>query len=188
MAMSKQGIPSGTARTASIIVLAFAVIFVLFGLSMFQAGSAAGAVAKDLQLHGQHGTVTDVRANIGRSDGRRHARQVELTFLDDDGSTHVMETEHFPHFYPPLNSKVGWVDDFSTKDEIVGQPVSYRLGESPAVELDSELAALANAGWSFPNYLGLALMVMGAGAAIGGIVSLLRAVRLLRQPGTTPRN
>lgn len=187
MAISKQSIPAGTARTASIIVLVFAVVFLLFGLSMFQAGSAPSAVAKDLQQHGQSGTVTDARVNVGRSDGARRARQVELTFLGDDGSTHVMETDHFPYFYPPIDSEPGWMDDFEIKDEILGQAVSYRLGESPAVELDSELTALANEGWSFPNYLGLALMTLGVGAAIGGTVSLVLAVRRLKNPGSTPR-
>ena len=179
MAMSKQNIPAGTARTASIIVLVFAVIFVLFGLSMFRTGSEPGAVAKDLQAQGQRGSVTEARANVGRSDGGWRARQVELTFVGDDGSTHVMETNHFPHFYPPLDSTAGWVDDFDTKDEILGQSVTYRLGESPAVELDSELAALADAAWSFPSYLGLALMIIGVGAGFGGTVGLIRAVRRL---------
>ena len=71
--------------------------------------------------------------------------------------------------------------DFPTKGEIVGQPVRYRLGESPAVELESEIPALTATGWSFPNYLGLGLMVLGVGAAAGGTVSLVRATRRIQE-------
>ena len=91
-----------------------------------------------------------------------------------------METIHFPGFHPDLNSQRGWVDEFPTEDKIIAQPVTYRLGEHPAVELTSNLSTLATAGWSFPNYLGLALMVLGGGAAIGGAISLRRAMRRIK--------
>ena len=91
-----------------------------------------------------------------------------------------METNHFPRFNPNINSKRGWIDEFPTKDQIIAQPVTYRLGEHPAVELTSNLQTLATAGWSFPNYLGLALMVLGGGAAIGGVISLRRALRRIK--------
>lgn len=147
---------------------------------MFQRGSLDTNVARDLQATGLHGVVTDARANVTRTNGNLRALWVELTFLGDDGSTHAMSTNSFPHFYPPINGQRGWHDEFATKAEIVGQDVRYRLGESPAVDLVSEIPELVNTGWGFPNYLGLAIMVMGVGAAIGGTAVLFRAVRRIR--------
>lgn len=181
MAISKQQIPAGTLRTASIIILAFAAALLLFGLNMFQIGSNPGNAARELQATGLQGTVTDARVSVVRADdGQWHAMRAELTFMGSDGTERSLITNHFPRYGPPLSSTGGWVEDFPTKAEIVGQPVSYRLGENPAVELDSEIPALASAGWSFPNYLGLVLMVLGVGAAVGGTVSLVRAIRRLR--------
>lgn len=181
MAMNNQRISTKTVRTASVIVLAFAAIFLLFGQGMFHTGSAPVATAKALQAHGLPGTVSDARVNVGRTNGDLHVLRMELSIVGSDGSTHVMETTHFPRFYPPVNSERGWIADFATKDEIIGQPVSYSLGEKPAVELDSEIPALASAGWSFPNYLGLALMVMGVAAAVGAIIALVRTRRGVRK-------
>lgn len=176
MTASKQKIPAGTLRTASIIVLAFAAVLLLFGQGLFQAGSSDATTARELQSSGLKGAVIDARVNVVRADdGEWHAMGVELTFAGSDGGEHTLQSNHFPTYYPPLSSTGGWVEDFPTKEKVVGQPVSYRLGEHPAVELDSEIPALASAGWGFPNYLGLALMVMGLGAAIGGVVGLVRS-------------
>lgn len=180
MTLDKQQIPAGTLRTASIIVLGFAALLLLFGQGMFQTGSSPVQTARELQAAGLQGTLTDARVNVIRADdGEWHAMHAELAFTGSDGSRHTMETDHFPRYWPPINSAGGWVEDFPTKAELLGQPVTYRLGDSPAVELDSELPALASRGWTFPNYLGLALLVLGVGAAIGGTVSLVRAVRRL---------
>lgn len=178
MTSDKQQIPAGMQRTASIIVLAFAAGLLLFGQGMLQAGSSDATTARELQTSGLKGTVIEARANVVRADdGEWHAMGVELTFTGSEGDDHILQTNHFPVYYPPVDSTGGWVEDFPTKDQIVGQPVSYRLGGHPAVELESELPALSSAGWGMPHYLGLALMVMGLGAAIGGTVGLVRAVR-----------
>lgn len=179
--MSKQQIPAGTLRTASIIILAFAAAALLFGLNMFQLGSNPGSTARGLQATGLHGTVTDARVNVGFDGGMFHVYRAELTFLGSDGTEHSLTTNHFPRNPSPGSSNRGWLEDFPTKAEIVGQPVSYRLGGNPAVELDSEIPALVAAGWSYPNYLGLVFMICGVGAAVGGTVSLVRAVRRLRK-------
>jgi hypothetical protein len=174
-------VPPKTMKIASIVILAFAAALILFGLNMFQLGIKDAKTAQDLQVSGLAGTAIDARAQVVRvDDGELHALRVELTFVDADGGSHTLNTNHFPRYHPPLDSPQGYVDDFPTKDQIVGQPVTYRLGEYPAVELTSELGAIANEGWDFPNYLGIALMVMGSGAAIGGVVSLTRATRRLR--------
>lgn len=176
MSSSNQQIPAGTQRTASILVLAFAAVLLLFGQGMLQTGSSDATTARELQTSGLVGTVIDARANVVRADdGEWHAMAVELTFTGSEGDEHTLATNHFPTYYPPVNSTGGWVEDFPTKAKIVGQSVFYRLDERPAVELEGELPALASAGWSFPNYLGLALMVMGLGAATGGVVGLVRA-------------
>lgn len=181
MSTNEVQIPDGTRRTAAVIILVFAAALLLFGLNMIQLGNNPGNTARDLQSTGRHGTVTDARSNVVRADdGQWHAMRAELTFTGSDGSRHTMVTNHFPRYAPPITSTGGWVDSFPTKTGIVGQPVTYRLGNSPAVELDSELPALATAGWSFPNYLGLALMAMGVAAAVGGTVTLVRAVRQLK--------
>ena len=182
MTADSQRIPAGTQRTASIIVLAFAAVLLLFGQGMLQAGSSDATTARELQASGLQGTVIDARANVVRADdGEWHAMAVELVFAGSEGDEHTLVTNHFPAYHPPVNSPGGWVADFPTKEQIVGQPVSYRLGERPAVELERELPALAGAGWGFPNYLGLALMVMGLGAAIGAVVGLVRAARRSRK-------
>ncbi|WP_161623940.1 hypothetical protein [Paeniglutamicibacter gangotriensis] len=174
-------LPAKTLRTASIIILAFAVALVLFGQTMFQTGSKPVTTARDLQSSGLPGTVVDARVQVGRIEsGSLSAGPVELTFIGSEGQEHVIETNHFPRFNPNINSKRGWIDEFPTKDQIIAQPVTYRLGEHPAVELTSNLQTLATAGWSFPNYLGLALMVLGGGAAIGGVISLRRALRRIK--------
>lgn len=181
MAISKQQIPAGTLRTASIIILAFAAALLLFGVNMFQIGSNPGNTARELQATGLRGTVADARVNVGyTNNGIHHVFRAELTFNGSDGAEHTLNTNHFPRDPSPGTNTDGWIEDFPTKAEIVGQSVSYRLGENPAVELDSEIPALVTAGWSLPNYLGLALMVLGAGAAVGGTVSLVRAVRRIR--------
>ena len=174
-------VPAQTMKTASIIILAFAAALILFGLNMFQLGAKDAQTAQNLQASGLPGTVIDARSLVVRvDDGQLHALHVELTFEDADGEQHTLDTNHFPRYHPPLNSKQGYVEDFPTKDQIVGQAVTYRLGKNPAVELTSELPVIASKGWSFPNYLGIALMVMGCGAAIGGVVALVRATRRLR--------
>ena len=181
MRQSTPSLPAKTLRTASIIILAFAVALVLFGQTMFQTGSKPATTAKDLQTSGLPGTVVDARVSVGRNQsGNLSALTVELSFSGSEGQEHVMKTNHFPRFHPNINSKHGWVDEFPTKDQIIAQPVTYRLGEHPAVELTSNLPELAAEGWSFPNYLGLALMVLGGGAAIGGVISLRRAMRRIK--------
>lgn len=171
-----------TMRIVSIVILAFSAALILFGLNMFQLGIKDAKTAQGLQVSGMAGTVVDARTQVVRADdGELHALRVELTFVDADGGNHTLNTNHFPPYHPPLDSPQGYVDDFPTKDQIVGQPVTYRLGESPEVELTSNLSAIANEGWGFPNYLGIALMVMGSGAAIGGVVSLTRATRRTRR-------
>lgn len=182
MAISKQQVPARTLRTASIIILAFAAALLLFGANMFQVGSNPGNAARELQESGLPGTVTDARVNVGYADdGLQHLFHVELSFLGSDGTDSTLTTNHFPRDPGPSTSIQGWVEDFPTKAEIVGQPVRYRLGASPTVELESEIPALIAAGWSFTNYLGLGLMVMGVGAAVGGTVSLVRAMHLIRE-------
>ncbi|MBP2413314.1 hypothetical protein JOF48_002113 [Arthrobacter stackebrandtii] len=181
MTQPRPALPATTLRTASIVILLFAAMLLLFGYSTFRAGNSDASTAQELQSSGLPGIVNDAKVNVGRGSSRQwHASHVELTFTGTDGSQHTMQTDHFPHFTPPVDSTAGWFSDFPTKNEIVGQPVLYRLGESPAVELSSEIPALASTGWSFPNYLGLAIMAMGAAAAIGGSVSLVRSVRRLR--------
>lgn len=170
-----------TLRTAGLLILAFAVVFLLFGTAMIQAGSREANVARDLQAIGVHGVVTDARVSVSRhKDGNMAAFQAELTFSGDDGSEHVMETNNYPRFPPAINAKRGWHDEFPTKAEIVGQDVLYRLGESPAVDLVSEIPELVNSGWGFPQYLGLAFVVMGAGGVVGGAAVLVRAARRSR--------
>lgn len=170
-----------TMKIVSIFILAFSAALILFGVNMLQIGNKDATTAQDLQASGLAGTIVDARTEIARvDDGELHALRVELTFVDADGGNHTLNTNHFPRYHPPLDSPQGYVDDFPTKDQIVGQPVTYRLGESPAVELTSYLSSIANEGWGFPNYLGIALIVMGSGAAIGGVVSLTRATRRLR--------
>lgn len=182
MAISKQQVPARTLRTASIIILAFAAALLLFGLNMFQLGSNPVNTARDLQESGLPGTVTDARVNVGLNDSGIHQSfRVELTFTGSDGTEHTLTTNHFPDYPGPGISTRGWLVDFPTKGEIVGQPVRYRLGESPAVELESEIPALTATGWSFPNYLGLGLMVLGVGAGVGGTVSLVRAIRRIQE-------
>ncbi|MBB2994664.1 hypothetical protein E9229_000855 [Paeniglutamicibacter cryotolerans] len=171
-------IPARTQRTASIIILLFAAAFLLFGQNMFQAGSHDSKTAQALQASGMPGIVTDVRAHVGRGSNNNMPRvlRLELTFAGTGGEEHTIETNHFSQSSNVFDiSKRGWVDDFPARDEIIGQPVAYLLGESPAVEMTSELPAMATRGWTFPNYLGIALMIMGSGAAIGGTVSLMRA-------------
>lgn len=169
-----------TLRTGGLMILVFAAVFLLFGSGMFQRGSLDANVARDLQATGLHGVVTDARANVGKSNGDLSALRVELTFMGDDGATHTMNTNHFPYFHPAGNGPIGWHDEFPTKAEIVGQDVLYRVGESPAVDLVSEIPDLVNSGWGFPNYLGLAFMVMGVGAVVGGAAVLVRAARRSR--------
>lgn len=180
MTLGKQQIPAGTLRSASIVVLAFAALLLLLGQGIFHTGSSPVQTAKDLQAGGLHGIVTDARVNeVRSSDGQWHAMHAELAFTGSDGSRHTMETDHFPRYWPAIDSPGGWVVEFPTRAEMLDQPVTYRLGDSPAVELDSELPALAGRGWSFTNYLGVALMLLGAGAGLGGTVSLVHAQRRL---------
>lgn len=183
-------IPAKTMRTASIIILAFAAAFLLFGQNMFRIGSQDTVTAQELQTSGLPGIVTDVRANVERGSNTEvvSVLRLELTFAGADGKEHTIETNHFPQSTDVFDaSERGWVDDFPARDEIIGQPVAYRLGEMPAVEMTSELPALASQGWTFPNYLGIALMVMGGSAAIGGTVSLIRANRRIRSEKSSGR-
>lgn len=181
MTANKQAGSARTTRTASIIVLFFAVVFLFSGQSMYQSGSRPGATAQELQANGLQGTVTDARASIGRVDGRWQCVALELTFMGTDGSEHTLETTHYPQFFPGLDSTRGWTEEFPTKPDVVGQNVSYRLGDHAAVELDSEIPALLNAGWGMLNYLGLAFMLMGAGAAVGAVAALVRSRRHLQE-------
>ncbi len=184
MTQPRPALPASTLRTASIVILMFAAVLLLFGYSTFRTGSSDARTARELQAAGLPGVVNDAKANVGRgSDRQWHALHVELAFTGSDGSRHTMQTDHFPHFNPPVDSTSGWISDFPSKGEIVGQPVLYRVGGSPAVELASEVPELAGAGWSFPNYLGLGIMAMGAAAAVGGSVSLGRSVQRLRADG-----
>lgn len=168
-------------RFAPILLFAFSAALILVGANMFQLGSQDARSAQDLQESGLAGTVVDARVEVARvADGELHALRVELTFAGADGDHHTLTTSHFPGYHPPMDSPEGYVDDFPTKGEIVGQPVTYRLGDNPAVELSSYVSSLAAEGWGFLNYLGIALIVMGSGAAIGGAVSLTRATRRSR--------
>lgn len=177
-----QPVPPRTMRTASIIVLIFAGALLFFGFNMFRIGSSDTNLAHDLQETGLSGTVTDAQVSIGRGNNRElSTSHAKLVFTGTDGTEHVMETNRFPRFFPDLGTPYGWLEDFPTKDQIVGQAVLYRVGDSPAVLLVNEIPALAEAGWSFPNYLGIVFMVMGTGAGIGGAVSLSRANRRLKE-------
>lgn len=179
-------IPAKTLRTASILGLVFAAALLLFGLNLIRLGSSDAATARDLQASGSSGTVIDARSSVGRGeDGLPRAMQAELTFVGEDGAEHTMETDDYPRYHPPVNSPYGWVDEFPTEGQIVGQPVRYRLGDSPAVVLVSEMPALASAGWGFPHYLGLALMVLGGGAAIGSAAGLVRSARRIKSTGAS---
>lgn len=181
MTTNNPPLSAGTLRTASIIILIFAALALLFGATMMRAGGNASATAKQLQERGLPGTVVDARANEVRADdGEWHAMRVELTFTAAHGQEHALETTHFPGYYPPTDSAGGWVQDFPTKDQIVGQTVRYQLGDRAAVELESELPALMEAGWTFPQYLGLGVLILGAGAAVGGVAVLFRALARLR--------
>lgn len=177
-----QPVPPRTMRTASIIVLIFAGALLFFGFNMFRIGSSDTNLAHDLQETGLSGTVTDAQVSIGRGNNRElSTSHAKLVFTGTDGTEHVMETNRFPRFFPDLGTPYGWLEDFPTKGQIVGQAVLYRVGDSPAVLLVNEIPALAEAGWSFPNYLGIVFMVMGTGAGIGGAVSLSRANRRLKE-------
>lgn len=177
-------IPARTLRTASMIGLVIAAGLLLFGQNMIRLGSSDGVTARELHASGLPGTVIDARSNEGRTQGgSMQALHAELTFVGVDGAQHTMETDHYPRYQPPIDSPRGWVEDFPTKGQILGQPVRYRLGDSPAVELVSEIPALTSEGWSFPHYLGLALMVLGGGGAIVGITGVARATRRIRSAG-----
>lgn len=174
-------LPAKTMRTASIIILIFSAALIAFGLNMIRLGSSDANVAKDLQASGLQSTVLDARSAVGRSTGGQwSALHAELTFLGADGEVIVMETDNFPRYHPPINSISGWVDDFPTKNRIVGQPVLYRLGDSPAAVLVSEIPALTSAGWGFPHYLGLAMTALGIGAAAIGVTWLVKATRRIK--------
>lgn len=176
-------IQARTQRTASVIILAFAVALLLFGQSMIQLGNHDTKTAQELQASGLPGTVTDVRAQVGQGSNTNMGQvlSLELTFSGVDGEEHTIVTNHFSQSSNAYDPSVReWVDDFPAKEEIIGQPVAYRLGESPAVEMTSELPAMAGQGWDILNYFAVALMVLGGGAAIGGTVSLVRANRRIR--------
>lgn len=179
MTASKQQIPAGTARTASIIVLVFAVMALVFGQSMFQTGSSPVVTARDLAANGLYGTVTDARAQVRLHNHTLRPTWVELTFRGSDDAVHTMETNHFPRLRLPVGAKRGWVENLSNEEVLVGQTVRYRVGEDAAVELEAEIPALAARGWTFPNYLGLVFMFMGAAAVVGGIIGVARAQRRL---------
>lgn len=169
-------------RTAAIIILGFALALLVFGFNMFRVGSADSNLARDLQVSGVTGVVTDARVSIGRNQNEQlSAAHAELTIQGADGSEHVIETNRFPRFYPDLTTPYGWLDDFPTKDQIVGQEVLYSTGSYPKALLVSEIPALEAAGWSFSNYLGVAFLVLGIGAGIGGSISLIRANKQLKR-------
>ncbi|MFJ4109729.1 hypothetical protein [Oerskovia enterophila] len=168
-------LPSRTLRTASIVVLAFAAMFLLFGLSMLGAALGPGLEARELVASGRSGTVTDARVHSWSADQQMHS-SLELTFTGTDGEQLVAETDHRPE-YVRGRSVTGWADEFQGKEQLIGRPVTYLLGDPPTVELTSELPALASGGWGFPHFLGLAFVVIGCGAAVGGLISLHRARR-----------
>lgn len=171
-------------RTASIIILVFAVALLLFGFNMFRIGSSDAKLAQELQATGHSGIVTDARVTVGRNqNGIRNVSHAELTIEGTDGTEHVIETNRFPRFYPNTNQPYGWMAEFPTKDQIVGTSVLYSTGSYPKALLVSEIPEIEAAGWSFPNYLGIAFLVMGSGAAIGGTISFMRANRQLKFPG-----
>lgn len=171
-------VPARTARTSSIFVLVMAAFMLLFGMNLFFNASGPADAAKELLKSAPRGTVTDARIHVGFIDGMMRAYPVELTFTDEDGQEHVMETNHFPKgTYPGVR---GWTKDFSARDQIIGHQVAYRLGDDPVVELVSELPALTVERRGLPHYLGLGFAVMGGGIAIGGVVSLVRAIRRVK--------
>lgn len=72
-------VPAKTMRTASTLILAFAAALILFGLNMFQVGIKDAQTARELQVSGLSGTVTDARVEVGRTgDGQLHALSAEL--------------------------------------------------------------------------------------------------------------
>lgn len=79
--------PRQTLKIASIIVLAFASVLILFGLNVFQVGIKEAKTAQDLQTSGLAGTVVDARTLVSRvADGELHALRVEVTFMDVGGA------------------------------------------------------------------------------------------------------
>lgn len=163
------------ARVTSIVVLFFGLAFIFGGLAMSSVAESGRVTAKELQASGHNGVVDDARVSIARNQsGMFSALTVELKFTGEDGSSHTLTTSHFPRFYPPLNSKQGWLEDFPTKAQIVGQEVKYRLGDRPAVELNQELPALVSSGRGFFSYLGLGF------AGVGGVLMIVGAVLLVR--------
>lgn len=182
MTADPRHVPPRTMRTASIIILGFAAVMLLFGFTMFQTGSSDAKLAEELQATGHTGVVIDARVTIGRNQNRDlRVSHAELTIEGADGTEHIIETNRFPRFFPNIDQPYGWMDEFPTKSQIVGEPVLYSTGTYPKALLVSEIPAIEAAGWSFPNYLGIALLVLGAGAAVGGTVSLVRAVKQLKQ-------
>lgn len=181
MSANRDQVPANTLRTASFFILAFGLALVCFGWAMFSSGSGDANNARLLQAQGLTGTVVEARAGVVRAaDGELHATKIELTITDAAGADHVLESNNFPRYNPPVNSAEGWVDDFPTKTQIVGQRVRYLDGDKKLAELEGELPGLLASRWSFPNYLGLALMIMGACALVGAIVTWTRASNRLK--------
>lgn len=181
MPTNRDQVPAKPLRTASFFILAFGLALVCFGWAMFSSGSSDGDNARLLQAEGLSGTVVEARAGVVRAaDGELHTTKIELTVADDAGNDHVFETNNFPRYNPPVNSEEGWVEDFPTKTQIVGQRVRYLDGEKKLAELEGELPELLASRWSFPNYLGLALMIMGGCALIGAIITWTRASKRMK--------
>lgn len=162
----------------ALVVLFFGIVFLGGGYAIYSAGGASSATAKALETAGQLGIVHAARVNIGRGqDGETTALKIELSFTGHDGQNHTLATDHFPRFAPDINAPLGWTADFPNKADIVGQAVTYRLGDAPAVELNSELEKLAGSGIGFAGYLGLTLMALGALILIVSVVLLIRLGR-----------
>ena len=165
--------------------LAVAIVVVFFGLallgvgsSIFQAAGEGQATARDLQVNGLPGTVTDAKVMVGRGQGgTRTVSEMELTFMDEQGMEHTAGTTHIPRYYPPSNAESGWTSEFPAKDQLLGQAVKYRLGDDAAVELVEQLPAAAAAPWTIPRYIGLVLGIFGIFVLVGALAMGVKSFR-----------
>ncbi|WP_285727664.1 hypothetical protein [Psychromicrobium xiongbiense] len=163
--------------TVAIIVALFGCAFLWFGLAVFNGAESGRNAAKELQAAGLSGVVTDARVKIWtNTDGNTTVSDMELTFTGADGSSHTLSTKHFPRTSVGNSDPAGWYSDFSTKAQVVGQKVTYRLGDQPAVELENQLPGLINAPWGFANYLGLVFGGLGVIVLIGAAVTFIRSL------------
>lgn len=156
------------------VVALFALALLGVGSVIFQAAGEGQSTARELQTNGRPGTVTNARVMVGRGNGgSRTVSEMELTFTDEQGMEHTAGANHFRRYYPPSNAESGWASEFPGKDQLLGQPVKFRLGDDAAVELVEELPAAVAAPWTVPRYIGLVLgsiglLVFVAALAMGG--------------------